>query len=185
MAFLLGCWRQQPMSLHPQLLHFSTSQYNATSPLGNGKNLMLCLFLNESLMFQHQLTSGQFHCSRSWVRCLRNTSTGWSLIISHNTLHYQTHNGVFSLENQLFRHSWSDSVPHIPLITKLQQLNLEPNIVSWVRNYLSDRSQGVVIDGAASEYLPDIWCPARVSSRSTLIFDLHQWPNLPWHLWGL
>ena len=34
-----------------------------------------------------------------------------------------------------------DSVPHIPLITKLKQLNLEPNIVSWVRNYLSDRSQ--------------------------------------------
>ena len=49
-----------------------------------------------------------------------------------------------------------DSVPHIPLITKLQQLNLDPNIVSWVRNYLSDRSQCVVINGVCSEYLPVI-----------------------------
>ena len=46
-----------------------------------------------------------------------------------------------------------DSVPHAPLITKLQQLGLDPNIVSWVREYLSGRSQCVVCNGAASEYL--------------------------------
>ena len=54
---------------------------------------------------------------------------------------------------------------YIPLITKLQQLNLEPNIVSWVRNYLSDRSQCFVVNGAASEYLPVI---SGVPQRSVL-----------------
>jgi len=47
-----------------------------------------------------------------------------------------------------------DSVPHIPLISNLQQLNLDPNIVSWVKNYLSDRTQCVIFNGVASNYLP-------------------------------
>ena len=42
--------------------------------------------------------------------------------------------------------------------SKLQQLNLDPSIITWVSNYmyLSDRSQCVAVDGAASEYLPVI-----------------------------
>ena len=47
-----------------------------------------------------------------------------------------------------------NSVPHIPLNSNLQQLNLDPNIVSWVKNYLSDRTQCIIVNGVASNYLP-------------------------------
>ena len=47
-----------------------------------------------------------------------------------------------------------NSVPHIPLISKLQQLNLDPNIISWVKNYLSDRTQCVIVNGVTSDCLP-------------------------------
>ena len=47
-----------------------------------------------------------------------------------------------------------NSVPHIPLISNLQQPNLDPNIVSWVKNYLSDRTQCIIVNGVASNYLP-------------------------------
>ena len=47
-----------------------------------------------------------------------------------------------------------DSVSHIPLMNKLQQLNLEPNIISWIRNYLCGQSQCVVLNGTSSDYLP-------------------------------
>ena len=45
-------------------------------------------------------------------------------------------------------------VPHLPLVSKLQQLNLDPNIVYWVHNYLAGRKQSVVVNGASSEQIP-------------------------------
>ena len=45
-------------------------------------------------------------------------------------------------------------VPHLPLVSKLSQLNLDPNVVYWVHNYLAGRKQSVVVNGASSEHLP-------------------------------
>ena len=63
-----------------------------------------------------------------------------------------------------------DSVPHIPLITKLQQLNLEPSIVSWVKNYLTDRTQCVIVNGISSKNLPVISGVPQESVLSPILF---------------
>ena len=43
-----------------------------------------------------------------------------------------------------------DSVPHAPLMDRLQHLGLNPCILRWLRNYLSNRSQQVVVNGHIS-----------------------------------
>ena len=43
-----------------------------------------------------------------------------------------------------------DSVPHGPLITKLQNTGLHPHIVKWVQSYLTNRTQRVVVNGSES-----------------------------------
>uniref|UniRef100_A0A8C5WCE6 Reverse transcriptase domain-containing protein n=1 Tax=Leptobrachium leishanense TaxID=445787 RepID=A0A8C5WCE6_9ANUR len=40
-----------------------------------------------------------------------------------------------------------DTVPHRRLINKLQSLRLDSNIVDWIRQWLSDRQQRVVVNG--------------------------------------
>ena len=41
----------------------------------------------------------------------------------------------------------------LPLLSKLQQLKLDPNIISYVHNYLAGRKQCVVVNGVSSEHL--------------------------------
>ena len=43
-----------------------------------------------------------------------------------------------------------DSVPHQLLISKLQQLGVHSNLLSWITDYLSQRKQRVVVEGATS-----------------------------------
>ena len=43
-----------------------------------------------------------------------------------------------------------DSVPHQPLMEKLQKYGLDGNILSWISSYLTNRKQHVVVDGATS-----------------------------------
>lgn len=43
-----------------------------------------------------------------------------------------------------------DSVPHKRLLAKLKAHNVEGNVFRWIENYLSDRTQRVVVNGAAS-----------------------------------
>ena len=47
-----------------------------------------------------------------------------------------------------------DSVPHRPLITKLQQMGVPYNLLVWISSYLANSSQKVVVNGATSESMP-------------------------------
>ena len=47
-----------------------------------------------------------------------------------------------------------DSVPHKRLISKLQSYKFNPVIISWIENYLQDRSQYVEINGEKSQWQP-------------------------------
>ena len=47
-----------------------------------------------------------------------------------------------------------DSVPHGQLICKLRAIGLDDYLVSWISNYLTNRSQSVVLNGKTSDPLP-------------------------------
>ena len=42
-----------------------------------------------------------------------------------------------------------DSVPHIPLIRKLADIDINPHILKWLQNYLTDRKQFVALEGSS------------------------------------
>ena len=44
-----------------------------------------------------------------------------------------------------------DSVPHRKLLDKLQDLGLDERILQWVKSYLTDRSQKVIVNGESSD----------------------------------
>ena len=65
---------------------------------------------------------------------------------------WQGHLAVFLDYRKAF-----DSVPHAPLISKLVDIGLHSNLLAWVTDYLTNRFQQVVVDGAFSH-------PAHVTS---------------------
>ncbi len=46
-----------------------------------------------------------------------------------------------------------DTINHPILFSKLQKLNLPPNIMAWIINFLSGRTQAVSVNGVTSEFL--------------------------------
>ena len=69
-----------------------------------------------------------------------------------------------------------DSVPHLPLLNKLKNIELEQHVLQWLTSYLSDRQQYVVVDGATSKTSPCsvVRGTTRICLRSFVISDLHQ-----------
>ena len=47
-----------------------------------------------------------------------------------------------------------DKVLHGRLLTKLKAYNLSSEVINWIKEYLTDRSQCVEVNGKASEWLP-------------------------------
>ena len=43
-----------------------------------------------------------------------------------------------------------DIVPHLPLLSKLEKIGLDPLIIMWIQNYLAERQQRVVVNGTSS-----------------------------------
>ena len=47
-----------------------------------------------------------------------------------------------------------DKVPHGRLLAKLEAYNLSGEVINWIKEYLTDRSQWVEVNDKASEWLP-------------------------------
>ncbi len=47
-----------------------------------------------------------------------------------------------------------DTVPHQPLISKLERTGLSPHILEWIKSYLTERQQRVVVGGEFSNNIP-------------------------------
>ena len=45
-----------------------------------------------------------------------------------------------------------DSVPHVPLLDCLMQFGFDPQLIRWIRNYLTNRKQCVIVNGRYSSH---------------------------------
>ena len=41
--------------------------------------------------------------------------------------------------------------PHMPLMSKVEELNLDHHVLPWINNYLANRHQGMTVNGATSD----------------------------------
>ncbi len=68
-----------------------------------------------------------------------------------------------------------DSVPHLPLLQKLKDIDLNQYILQWISSYLCNRQQYVVVEGASSSTTPVLsGVPQlRLSSWTLAVSTLH------------
>ena len=66
-----------------------------------------------------------------------------------------------------------DSVPHVPLLEKLSEIGLNPYIIRWIKSYLTDREQFVVVDGASSDPLQVLSGVPQGSVLGPLLFVIY------------
>lgn len=66
-----------------------------------------------------------------------------------------------------------DSVPHRLLLEKLASIGLHHNILQWVRSYLTDRQQCVVVGGETSNDIPVLSGVPQGSVLGPLFFLLY------------
>ena len=100
--------------------------------------------LTEHLCTHHPLSNSQwgFSAGKSTVTALLTTTHEWFQRLEEG----KEICAVFFDFKKAF-----DSVPHRPLITKLQQMGVPYNLLVWISSYLTNRSQKVVVNGATSE----------------------------------
>ena len=66
-----------------------------------------------------------------------------------------------------------DSVPHIPLLQKLSDIGLNPFILRWIKSYLTNRKQFVVVDGSSSTPLQVLSGVPQGSVLGPLLFIIY------------
>ena len=66
-----------------------------------------------------------------------------------------------------------DSVPHLPLLQKLEQIGINPYILRWVQSYLTVRRQFVVVEGSCSPTLQVVSGVPQGSVLGPLLFVIY------------
>ena len=68
-----------------------------------------------------------------------------------------------------------DKVVHEKLLMKLHHNGIRGDTLKWIKDFLNNRTQTVVINGNNSEKnLSLLWCPAGLSSRSCSLPCIHK-----------
>ena len=65
-----------------------------------------------------------------------------------------------------------DIVPHYRLLHKLKSMGINKNTFLWIKYFLSERRQRVVINGVKSQWGAVKWCSTGICFRSYSLFDL-------------
>ena len=131
--------------------------------------------LAEHLCTHHPLSNSQwgFSVGKSTVTALLTTTHEWFQRLEEGK--------EICAEYFDFKKAF-DSVPHRPLITKLQQIGIPNHMLVWISNYLTDRSQKVVVNGATSESMPVLSGVPQGPSPLSYIYRWHYFhPNLKLH----
>ena len=99
-----------------------------------------------SYLERYSLISDSQHGFRHKRSCLSNLLTFYNDLL-------QAHDNTKSLDIVYldFQKAF-DKVPHDKLMFKVKQLGINGNVYNWVKNWLSNRKQRVVINGTASDW---------------------------------
>ena len=84
---------------------------------------------------------------------MKGLSTTHALIDLLHHLHEIVHNGNAARICFIDYSKAFDLIDHNLLIKKFEKLNLEPTIIIWLRDYLSNREQRVKLGKEVSEWL--------------------------------
>ena len=101
--------------------------------------------LNDYLYFNHIISPHQFGFRR-------NSSSMHQLIDSHYDWVIQQNKGCPTDVTLLDYSKVFDSVVHAKLFIKLSAYGIDGALLLWIKNFLTDRTNYVLIDNAVSDY---------------------------------
>ena len=128
--------------------HNEASNYRPISLLSLLSKLIerhLHSLITEHITEARQLSNNQwgFQAGKSTTTALLSVVDEWYQMLEHG-------GDIGAIFFDIRKALNFDSVPHQPLLDKLHRYELDPHIISWVRNYLTDRQQHVRVRGYAS-----------------------------------